>query len=177
MRAASVGYALNAQQLMTSESWRLVAICLRRPRPAHSRFKAGGGDPKSAKKQVPRRREKVLAKARRTHNDTLLQRSQGGKLDGGWRFVEDPPILTLVDDVVHEKVIHSLREYAETLPAEYRFMLQSLLGRRRLPPRRRRRQSRNASLLGVAIRQRLTRSLFCKVKEAIAPAHGRTCRR
>ena len=43
--------------------------------------------------------------------------------DGGWRFVEAPPILTRVNDATREQVVASLTEYAETLPAAYRYMV------------------------------------------------------
>ncbi len=43
--------------------------------------------------------------------------------DGGWRFVEDPPILTSLDEDTRQEVIASLVEYGETLPPEYRIML------------------------------------------------------
>ena len=38
--------------------------------------------------------KKVLAKAQRTHNDSLLAKVARKQADGRWRFVEDRPILT-----------------------------------------------------------------------------------
>jgi uncharacterized protein (DUF2252 family) len=67
--------------------------------------------------------KKVLTKARRTHNDTLLAKVARRQADGAWRFVEAPPILTGLDDGTRRKVIASLIEYAETLAPAYRFML------------------------------------------------------
>jgi uncharacterized protein (DUF2252 family) len=67
--------------------------------------------------------EKVLAKAKRTHNESLLTKVTRRQADGGLRFVAAPPILTLVDDETRIKVIDSLVDYAETLVPEYRFML------------------------------------------------------
>jgi uncharacterized protein (DUF2252 family) len=65
----------------------------------------------------------VLAKAQRTLSSTLLAKVARRQADGGWRFVEDPPILTSLDEAMRQKVIASLVDYAETLPSEYRFML------------------------------------------------------
>ncbi|MEN9974044.1 MAG: hypothetical protein RLZZ282_50 [Verrucomicrobiota bacterium] len=67
---------------------------------------------------------KVLKKALRARNDTLLPKVARRQQDGGWRFVEEPPILTTLDDATKQKVVASLVEYAETLPPECRFMLQ-----------------------------------------------------
>ena len=67
--------------------------------------------------------KKVLAKAQRTSSETLLAKVARRQADGGWRFVEDPPILTSLDDATRQKVIASLTEFAETLPPEYRIML------------------------------------------------------
>jgi uncharacterized protein (DUF2252 family) len=67
--------------------------------------------------------KKVLAKARRTTSHTLLEKIARRHADGQWRFVEEPPILTRLDDTTREKVIASLVEYAETLSPEYRIML------------------------------------------------------
>ena len=66
---------------------------------------------------------KVLKKARRTRNDTLLEKVARRRNDGSWEFVEDPPVLTRIDESTRQKVIGSLVEYAETLPPEFRFML------------------------------------------------------
>jgi uncharacterized protein (DUF2252 family) len=67
--------------------------------------------------------KKTTDKARRTNNETLLPKVARRGHDGGWRFVEAPPILTRVDPETREKVVASLTEYVETLPAAYRYML------------------------------------------------------
>jgi uncharacterized protein (DUF2252 family) len=67
--------------------------------------------------------QKVVAKAKATTNETLLPKVAQRRHDGGWRFVEDPPILTRVDDEMRAKIAASLIEYAEHLSPEYRFML------------------------------------------------------
>ena len=65
-----------------------------------------------------------MAKAKRTTNETLLPKVAHRTTDGGWRFQDDPPILTRVDDDTRRKVIASLPEYAENLSPAYRAMLQ-----------------------------------------------------
>ena len=66
--------------------------------------------------------QKTVEKARATTNETLLPKVAHRQTDGGWRFMEDPPILTRVDDETRGKVIESFREYLETLPQGYRQM-------------------------------------------------------
>jgi uncharacterized protein (DUF2252 family) len=64
-----------------------------------------------------------LAKARRTTSQTLLAKVARRQADGGWRFIEEPPVLTRIDDETKEKVIASLVDYAETVPDDIRYML------------------------------------------------------
>jgi uncharacterized protein (DUF2252 family) len=66
---------------------------------------------------------KAVEKARKKHNKSLLARVGERRTDGGWRFKEEPPILTGVDAETREAVIGGLEHYAETLPRERRFML------------------------------------------------------
>ncbi|NEU12755.1 DUF2252 domain-containing protein [Methylobacterium sp. BTF04] len=66
---------------------------------------------------------KAVEKARKKNNQSLLARVGERRVDGGWRFREDPPILTGVDEATREAVITGLEHYAETLPRERRFML------------------------------------------------------
>ena len=66
---------------------------------------------------------KAIAKAERTDNATLLLKSCQRDVDGGWRFFEDPPLLTRVHADTEKKVIGSLIEYCETIPVERRYML------------------------------------------------------
>jgi uncharacterized protein (DUF2252 family) len=115
------GYSLNAQRLLklgVLETWSLFAYAeLERHEAELKRLGIQIGNKFRAVVK------KVLAKARRTHNDTLLTKVARRQADGGWRFVEDPPILTSLDEATKQKVIPSLVEYAETLPPEYRIML------------------------------------------------------
>ncbi len=67
--------------------------------------------------------QKTVQKARATTNETLLPKVARRQTDGGWRFVEDPPILTRVDEETRKKVIQSLSEYSENLPLGSKAML------------------------------------------------------
>jgi uncharacterized protein (DUF2252 family) len=66
---------------------------------------------------------KAVAKARKTDNAMLLRKTADRSVDGGWRFKEDPPILTPVDADTREKVIDALNAYTETVARERGFML------------------------------------------------------
>jgi uncharacterized protein (DUF2252 family) len=68
--------------------------------------------------------QRTAAKARKTTNATLLPKVARPGADGGWRFEEDPPVLTRLDGATRAKVMASLVEYAENLVPEYRFLLQ-----------------------------------------------------
>ncbi|MGQ0636653.1 MAG: DUF2252 domain-containing protein [Planctomycetaceae bacterium] len=164
------GYALNARRLMEFgilQTWSLFAYAEVERNEAE--LKRMGVQINSKFRAIVK---KVLAKARRTHNATLLTKVARRQVDGGWRFVDDPPILTTVDDETRHKVIESLVEYGETLSAEYRFMLH--------------RYSvadvchRVVGVGSVGLRAYLVLlfgngdddPLFLQVKEAIAPAHA-----
>ena len=115
------GYSLNAQRLMklgVLETWSLFSYAeLDR---SEAVFKSVGIQIGNKFRAVVK---KVLAKAQRTSSATLLAKVARRQADGGWRFVEDPPILTSLDEATRQKVIASLVEYGEKLPPEYRFML------------------------------------------------------
>lgn len=66
---------------------------------------------------------KAVAKAAQTTSETLLLKSCHRQVDGAWRFFEDPPVLTRVEDETAGKVVGSLVEYCESIPVERRFML------------------------------------------------------
>jgi uncharacterized protein (DUF2252 family) len=111
---AVAGYRFNASRLSTMgllEVWSLFGYADRRPKLI----------------KVPRKAwaviQKVAAKAKATTNATLLAKVAHRRHDGGWRFVEDPPVLTRIADETRKKVVDSLVEYAEHLPPSYRFML------------------------------------------------------
>ncbi len=115
------GYVKNALRLMefgVLETWSLFAYAELERHEAE--MKRAGVEISNKFRAVIK---KVLAKARRTHNETLLTKVARRQADGGWRFVEDPPILTAIDESTRRKVIASLTDYAETLPPAYRFML------------------------------------------------------
>lgn len=115
------GYSLNAQRLTkfgVLDTWSLFAYAeLERNEKELERLGVVIGNKFRAVVK------KILAKARRTNNASLLAKIARRQADGGWRFVEAPPILTALDDATRKKVIASLTEYSETLPPEYRFML------------------------------------------------------
>ena len=116
--------------------------------------------------------QKTVAKAKRTTNVSLLPKSRSRRTDGGWRFRDEPPVLTRVDDDTHRKVVASLVEYGEQIAPAYRAML--------------RRYSvadvahRVVGVGSVGTRAYLTLCfgngdsdpLFLQVKEAITPVHA-----
>jgi len=111
---AVAGYRFNASRLSTMgllDVWSLFGHAERRPKMIKV--------PKKAWVLI----QKVVAKARATTNASLLAKVAHRRHDGGWRFVEDPPVLTAIDHETRKKVIASLVEYAEHLLPAYRFML------------------------------------------------------
>lgn len=115
---------------------------------------------------------KAVAKARKTNNAMLLKRTADRSVDGGWRFKEEPPLLTPVDVATREKVVDALNAYAETVARERRFMLQRyhvvdvahrVVGVGSVGTR-----AYVALLFGNSDDD----PLFLQVKEAVAPAHG-----
>jgi uncharacterized protein (DUF2252 family) len=67
--------------------------------------------------------KKVLAKAQRTDNHSLLPKIADRDSHGTWRFRDDPPVLTRVSSAIRQKIIAALNDYAQTLPIERRLML------------------------------------------------------
>jgi uncharacterized protein (DUF2252 family) len=65
---------------------------------------------------------KTLDKALHTDNLTLLPKV-ADKVDGSWRFRDNPPILTTIDKATKNKIIQALNQYSLTLPRERRIML------------------------------------------------------
>jgi uncharacterized protein (DUF2252 family) len=65
---------------------------------------------------------KALALAKRQTNATLLAKAAERSVDGAWRLLPNPPILTRVDDETREKVIDGLNSYANSLSRERRYM-------------------------------------------------------
>jgi uncharacterized protein (DUF2252 family) len=65
---------------------------------------------------------KTLAKAMHTDNRALLPKVAERTGNGGWRFKEDPPVLTSVH-ASKAKIVAALNRYAQSLSPERRFML------------------------------------------------------
>ena len=145
VRRAVSGYRLNMARLSAMgvlDVWSLYAYAERRPTAVTV--------PNSAWAVI----QKTVAKAKRTTNATLLPKVAQRSHDGGWRFREDPPVLTRVDDETRRKVVASLVEYAEHLPAGLPRHAAAIRRRRRGPPRGRRRERRHPRLSGAAVWQR-----------------------
>jgi uncharacterized protein (DUF2252 family) len=66
---------------------------------------------------------KVLAKALRTDNVSLLPKVAGTDQNKQWQFRDDPPVLIRVNHSLRKKIIAALNQYADTLPLERRLML------------------------------------------------------
>ena len=163
VRKAVGGYRLNMARLSAMgvlEVWSLFAYAERRPTVV----------------KVPNKAwaiiQKTVAKAKRTTNETLLPKVAHRAHDGGWRFQDDPPILTRVDDGTRRKVIASLAEYAEHLPPAYRAMLRRysvadvahrVVGVGSVGTR---------AYLALCFGNGDTDPLFLQVKEAIVPVHA-----
>jgi uncharacterized protein (DUF2252 family) len=114
VRESVAGYRFNAARLAPMgvlEVWSLFGYADRPPKVLKI--------PKQAWALI----QKAVAKARATTNETLLPKIARRRHDGGWRFVDDPPVLTRVDDETRGKLVGALVEYAEQLSPAYRFML------------------------------------------------------
>jgi uncharacterized protein (DUF2252 family) len=109
------GYIFNLQRLGPMgilDLWSLYAYADRKPKVI----------------KVPRKSwaliQKTVEKARASHNKTLLTKVARRQANGRWRFLEDPPILTRVDDSTKKKIIEAMAQYPSTLPFGYRNMMQ-----------------------------------------------------
>jgi uncharacterized protein (DUF2252 family) len=117
--------------------------------------------------------QKAAAKARRTTSANLLPKVARQGADGSWRFEDDPPVLTRLDEATRATVMASLVEYAENLVPEYRFLLQRyavadvahrVVGVGSVG---------NRAYLVLLFGNGDTDPLFLQVKEAVVPAHAR----
>jgi len=115
---------------------------------------------------------KTVAKARQSTNTSLLTKVSSRRSDGGWRFREDPPILTHIDAATQSRVIAGLSEYAESLSAAYRSMLRRytvvdvahrVVGVGSVGTR---------AYLALCFGNGDNDPLFLQVKEAITPVHA-----
>ncbi|HAA02575.1 MAG TPA: DUF2252 domain-containing protein [Syntrophobacteraceae bacterium] len=66
---------------------------------------------------------KTLAKALQTDNRTLLPKVAERGKNGSWKFRDDPPVLTRVNDSTKAAVLDCLNRYSNSLSRERRFML------------------------------------------------------
>ncbi len=142
---AVAGYGANAARLSTMgvlEVWSLFGYAERPPKII----------------KVPNKAwaliQKVVAKAKATTNETLLPKVAQRRHDGGWRFIEDPPVLTSIDDETRTKIVASLVEYAEQMVAGLPLHAAPIRRRGHRPPGRGRRQRRHARLPRAPLRQR-----------------------
>jgi uncharacterized protein (DUF2252 family) len=117
--------------------------------------------------------QKTAAKARRTTSATLLPKVARQGADGSWRFEDDPPVLTRLDEATRATVMASLVEYAENLVPEYRFLLQRyavadvahrVVGVGSVGTR---------AYLVLLFGNGDADPLFLQIKEAVVPAHAR----
>src|SRR5579862_5834756 len=115
---------------------------------------------------------KAVAKARKTDNRRLLERTADRGVDGGWRFKDDPPVLTPVDTDTREKIISALNAYVNTVAPARRFMLRRyhvvdvahrIVGVGSVGTR---------AYLALLFGNSDDDPLFLQVKEAAAPAHA-----
>jgi Uncharacterized protein conserved in bacteria (DUF2252)/Glycerophosphoryl diester phosphodiesterase family len=142
------------------EAWSLFAYAERRPTAVKV--------PKEAWTII----QKTVRKAKRTTNESLLPKVAHRNSDGGWRFRNDPPVLTPVDDGTRRKVVASLAEYGQQLPAAYLAMLRRyhvadvahrVVGVGSVGTR---------AYLVLCFGNGDTDPLFLQVKEAIVPVHA-----
>jgi len=183
---ASVNVAARENGLNKRERRRAVKKCVGGYRSNLERLQARGimdvwslyayADRKPKDIDVPRKSwaliQKTVQKARATTNETLLPKVARRQADGAWRFVEDPPILTRVDEDTRNKVIDSLTGYDESLPLGSKAML-------------RRYSVADVAFRVVGVGSVGTRAylvllfgngdrdpLFLQVKESVVPAHA-----
>lgn len=164
------GYALNCHRLMDLgilETWSTFAYAdIERNMPVLEKY----GIAVDAKFRAVMRR--TLTRAQKTTSSTLLERVTRRQADGGWRFIQEPPVLTQIDEATREKVTTALIEYAETVPADVRFLLKRYTVADVA--------HRVVGVGSVGVRAYLVLlfgngeddPLFLQVKEALAPAHG-----
>ena len=163
VRRAASGYRLNMSRLSTMgilDVWSISAHAERRPTAVTV--------PNKAWDVI----QKVVAKAKRTTNASLLPKVAQRGQDGAWRFKEAPPILTRVDDLTRRRVIAALADYGEKLAPAYRSMLQRyrvadvahrVVGVGSVGTR---------AYLALCFGNGDTDPLFLQVKEAIVPVHA-----
>ncbi|MEG9437786.1 DUF2252 domain-containing protein [Edaphobacter sp. HDX4] len=160
VRRCVLGYRTNLNRLQTMgvlETWYLHAY----PGRANPLVKI---DPKSRAVWT-----KAVAKAAHQTNLSLLAKV-AEKVGGRWRFREDPPVLTHVDNATRNAVEKALFDYAGTLHRERKFML----SRYRIADVAHRivgvGSVGNRAYLALLFGNGDNDPLFLQVKEAIVPA-------
>ena len=168
----AAGYRLNMQRLQSwgvLDMWYLHTVAERVDIAAVERLHPGTAKlwPKAQAVLA-----KATAKARQTDNAMLLKKTADRGVDGGWRFKEDPPLLTPVDADTREKVVDALNFYAGTVAPERRFMLRRyhvvdvahrVVGVGSVGTR---------AYLALLFGNSDNDALFLQVKEAVAAAHA-----
>jgi uncharacterized protein (DUF2252 family) len=119
---------------------------------------------------------KSTAKAQQQTNEALLAKI-AEKTPNGWRFRDDPPVLTRVDNATRKAVEKALYSYAQTLPRERQFMM----SRYRIADVAHRivgvGSVGNRAYLALLFGNGDNDPLFLQVKEATAPAAAPFIRR
>jgi uncharacterized protein (DUF2252 family) len=115
---------------------------------------------------------KVMDKALRSDNHTLLRKVADRNAKGKWRFRENPPILTGVSSLIKSSLIKALEDYSLTLSRERRYMLSRyrvadvahrVVGVGSVGTR---------AYLALLMGKNDDDPLFLQIKEATKPAHG-----
>jgi uncharacterized protein (DUF2252 family) len=116
---------------------------------------------------------KVMDKAFRADNHTLLRKIADKDSKGQWRFREDPPILTRVSSLLQGKLVTALEDYSLTLSPERRHMLSRyrvadiahrVVGVGSVGTR---------AYLALLFGKNDNDPLFLQIKEALSPSHAR----
>jgi len=111
-------------------------------------------------------------RARETNNASMLKSAAERDKNGCWRFKQQPPILTPVDDTLREQIIDGLDAYLPTLPVERQYMLRRYhavdVARRVVGVGSVGTRAYLVLLIGNGERD----PLFLQVKEATVPAHA-----
>ena len=116
--------------------------------------------------------EKAIAKAMQSTSETLLTKIVTHHKHGDWRMIEDPPVLTHVDDKTRDKVIKGLELYAQLSTPDRDIMLQRYclvdIGHRVVGVG----SVGTRAYLALFIGNTDNDPLFLQIKECIAPAHA-----
>jgi uncharacterized protein (DUF2252 family) len=131
-------------------------------------------DPKALKIDSKSRAiiKKAAEKALKQNNASLLGKVAERAVNGAWRFKEDPPELTSIDEETRGKIIDALNVYSTTVAPERRFMLHRyhvadvahrVVGVGSVGTR---------AYLALLFGNGDDDPVFLQIKEALPPAHG-----